>query len=187
MNEGCFQSASLCGKYQYIGDLYLQKLLVLVYVLWNTEAVILVKILPDATFSGIPMTASFLRERIHSENLFENHLLHCFWSLWCSFASNTADFEISIFNLTNTVPPNTQLEIRKSLKRVPFLVYTETDQTKYRISTMFAFGCIICTLFHVFTCTYSGWLISDNKIMGNENGIPLRWGTHIMAYILVKV
>ena len=25
MNEGCFQSASSCGKYLYIGDLYLQK------------------------------------------------------------------------------------------------------------------------------------------------------------------
>ena len=62
MDEGYFQSASLCGKYQYICDLYLQKYLVLVYVLWNTEAAILVKILPDATFSGIPMTASFLRE-----------------------------------------------------------------------------------------------------------------------------
>ena len=25
MDKGCFQSASLCGKYPYIGDLYLQK------------------------------------------------------------------------------------------------------------------------------------------------------------------
>ena len=25
MNEGCVQSASLCGKYPYNGDLYLQK------------------------------------------------------------------------------------------------------------------------------------------------------------------
>ena len=25
----------------------------------------------DATFSGIPLTESFLRERIHSENLYE--------------------------------------------------------------------------------------------------------------------
>ena len=33
------------------------------------EAAILVKILLDATFSGIPMTESFLREQIHSENL----------------------------------------------------------------------------------------------------------------------
>ena len=24
MNEGCFQSASSCGKYSYIGELYLQ-------------------------------------------------------------------------------------------------------------------------------------------------------------------
>ena len=48
------------------------------------------------------------------------------------------------------------------------LAFTEIDQTKYRISSMFAFGCIIWTLSHVFTCTYSGWLISDNKIIGNE-------------------
>ena len=74
MNEGCFQSASLCGKYPYIGDLYLQKKLVLIHNLWNTEAVILVKILLDATFSGIPLTESFLREQIHSENSYENHL-----------------------------------------------------------------------------------------------------------------
>ena len=37
-----------------------------------------VKILPDATFSGIPLTASFLRERILSENLYENHLSRFF-------------------------------------------------------------------------------------------------------------
>ena len=74
MNEGCFQSASSCGKYPYIGDLYLQFFLILLYALLNTEAAILVKILLDATFSGIPMTESFLRERIHSKNLYENHL-----------------------------------------------------------------------------------------------------------------
>ena len=74
MNEGCFQSASSCGKYPYIRDLYLPKILMLFHNLWNTEAVILVKILFEATFSGIPLTESFLRERIHSENSYENHL-----------------------------------------------------------------------------------------------------------------
>ena len=74
MNEGCFQSASSCGKYPYIGDFQLQKYLILLNILWNTEAAILVKILLDATFSGIPMTESFLRERLHSENVYENHL-----------------------------------------------------------------------------------------------------------------
>ena len=74
MNEGCFQSASSCGKYPYIGDLYLQKILILLYILLNIEATILVKILLDATFSGTTLTESFLRERIHSENLHENHL-----------------------------------------------------------------------------------------------------------------
>ena len=74
LNEGCFQSASSCGNYPYIGDLYLQKFLILLYILWNTEAAILVKILLDATFSGIPLRESFLRERIQSENLYENHL-----------------------------------------------------------------------------------------------------------------
>ena len=67
---------------------------------------------------------------------------------------------------------NTSFEIRKSIKRMPCLAYTEMDQTKYRVSSMFAFGCIIWTLLHVFTCTYSDWLISDNKIIGNENGTP---------------
>ena len=57
---------------------------------------------------------------------------------------------------------------------MPSLANTEMDQAKYRVSSMFAFGCIIWTLLHVFTCTYSGWLISDNKNTVNENGIPLR-------------
>ena len=74
MKEGCFQSVSSCGKSPYIGKLYLQKWLILLYILWNTDAVILGQILPDATDSDIPMTESFLRERIHSENLYENHL-----------------------------------------------------------------------------------------------------------------
>ena len=74
MNEKCFQSDSSCGKYPYIGDLKLQKYLILLNILLNTEAANLVKILLDATFSGIPMTESFLRERLHSENVYENHL-----------------------------------------------------------------------------------------------------------------
>ena len=93
----------------------------------------------------------FFREQIHSENLYDNHLSRFFWSLRCSFARNTADYEISIFNLTHKVPPNTSFEIRKSLKRMPSLAYTEIDQTKYRVSSMFAFECIIWTLLHVFT------------------------------------
>ena len=153
MNEGCFQSASSCGKYPYIGELYLQMFLILLYILFKIEAVILVKILLDATFSDIPLTESFLRERIHSKNLYENHWQHFFWSLWCSFASDTADFKISIFNLTHKVPPRTSFEIRKSLKRMLSLAYTEMDQIKYRVSSMFAFGCIIWILLHVLTCT----------------------------------
>ena len=41
MNEGCFQSASACGKYPYIGDLYLQKFDIALYSM-KYEAVILV-------------------------------------------------------------------------------------------------------------------------------------------------
>ena len=74
MKEGCFQSASSCGKFTYVGDLYLQNVLILLHNIWYTEAVILVKILLNGTFSGIPLTESFLRERIHSENSYENHL-----------------------------------------------------------------------------------------------------------------
>ena len=33
MNEGCFQSVSSCGKSPYIGDLYLQNCLILLYIL----------------------------------------------------------------------------------------------------------------------------------------------------------
>ena len=58
MNEGCFQSVSSCGKYPYIGDtcIYLQ-FFILLYVLWNTESDIFVKIFLDATFSGISFFA----------------------------------------------------------------------------------------------------------------------------------
>ena len=72
-----------------------------------------------------------MRERLHSNNVYKNHLYHFFWSLWCPFASNTADFEVSISNLTHKVPPNTSIEIRKSLKRMPSLAYTEMDQTNW--------------------------------------------------------
>ena len=47
--------------------------MILLYILLNTEAAILVKILLDATCFGIPLTESFLRELIHSENVYENH------------------------------------------------------------------------------------------------------------------
>ena len=67
----------------------------------NTETVILIKILIDATFSGSPLTESFCVNeyiaKIHTKiicNIF-------FWSLRCLFASNKADFEISIFNLVH--------------------------------------------------------------------------------------
>ena len=81
---------------------------------------------------------------------------------------------MSIFSLTHKVPPSTSFEIRKSLKRMPSVAYTEMAQTKYRVSSVFALGYIIWTLLHILTCAYSGWLIVDNKIIGNENGIPLR-------------
>ena len=60
---------------------------------------------------------------------------------------------------------------------MPSLAYTDIDLTKHRISSMFAFVCIVWTLLQVFTCTQSGWLISDDKIIGNENGIPLGFGS----------
>ena len=73
MNEVCFKFASSSCKYLYIGDLYLH-FLTLLYMLRNTKAAILVKILLGTTFSGIPLAESFLRERIHSEKSYENHL-----------------------------------------------------------------------------------------------------------------
>ena len=81
MNEGCFQSASLCGKYPYIGDLYLQKILVLLYILRNTEAAILVKILPATTFSCIPLAASFCVNE-YMAKIYTKIICHiCFMSL----------------------------------------------------------------------------------------------------------
>ena len=74
MNEGCFQSASSCGKYPYIGDLHLQKFLIFTSYSMKYWGYHLVKILLDAKFSGIPLTELFLRERKQSENLYKNHL-----------------------------------------------------------------------------------------------------------------
>ena len=111
---------------------------------------------------------------IDSKKLDENHL---------SLFSGRFDVHLQVIQpilkflyLISTIkfPQNTSFEIRISLKRMPSLVYTEMDPTKYRVSSMFAFGCIIWTLLHVFTCTYSGWLFSGNGIIGNKNGIPLR-------------
>ena len=63
------------------------------------------------------------------------------------------------------------------------MAYTEMDQTKYHVSSMFAFGCIIWILLHLFTCTYSGWLISDDTIIGyNWYTTQVRY-----PYILVSV
>ena len=45
---------------------------------------------------------------------------------------------ISIYQSHPLSTPNTSFEIRKSLKRMPCLAYTEMDQTKYRVSSMFA-------------------------------------------------
>ena len=74
MNEGCFQSASYVVNIHILVIYTCRFVLVLLYILCNTEAAILVKFLHEATFSGIQLTASFLREGIHSENLYENHL-----------------------------------------------------------------------------------------------------------------
>ena len=43
-------------------------ILVLLNILWNNEAAILVKILLEATFSGIPMTASFFVNEYIAKN-----------------------------------------------------------------------------------------------------------------------
>ena len=53
MNEGCLQSVTLCDKCLYISDLYLQIAWYCFKILWNTETAFLVKILHEATFSGI--------------------------------------------------------------------------------------------------------------------------------------
>ena len=78
MNEGCFQSASLCGKYPYIGDLYLQRFLVLLYILWNTEAAILVKILPDDTFLAFHSQRRLCVNEYIAKKLYENYLSRFF-------------------------------------------------------------------------------------------------------------
>ena len=164
MNERCFQSASLCDKYPYIGDLYLQLFL---------YCFIFYEILRLPFWLKSSLMPNFLV--VHSQRRFRvnEYIAKIYTKIICIFylvalmfiASNTADFEISLFNVTHKVPPNTSFEIRKSLKRMPSLAYTQMDQTEYRVLSMFAFGCIIWTLLNVFTCIFFGWLISDNKII----------------------
>ena len=64
-------------------------------------------------------------------------------------------------------PKRMSFEIRKSLKRMPLLAYTEMDETKYRVSSMHYLDTVI------YVCI-SWLLMSDSRIIGNENGIPLR-------------
>ena len=53
-----------------------------------------------------------------------------FLSLWCLFASNTAVFKILTFFLAHKVSLNTSLKLRKTLKKLQSLAYTEMNQTK---------------------------------------------------------
>ena len=87
MNEGCFQSASLCGKYPYIGDLYLQNFLILLYILWNTEAAILIKILPDATFFA------FHWQRRFCEN---EYIVKIYTNIICNIFSGRFDIHLQV-------------------------------------------------------------------------------------------
>ena len=153
MNEGCFQSASSCGKYPYIGDLYLQSFLYcfifyekLKLPFWLKSSLIL-------QFLAFHWQSRFCVNKYIAKIYTKIICIIFFWSLWCSYARKYSQFEISIFNLTYNVPPSTSFEIIKSLKIMPSLAYTKMDQTKYRVSSMFAFGCIIWTLLHVFRCT----------------------------------
>ena len=145
MKEGCFQSPSSCGKYPYIWDLYLQK---------NGCCFKIYEILRLSFWLKPSLMLYFLAFHWQSRFCVNEYIANIhtkiicnifFWSLQSSFARNKADFEISIFNLTHKVPPNTSFEIGKPLKRMPSLAYTEMDQTKYRVSLMFASGCIIWT------------------------------------------
>ena len=115
-NEGCFQSASSCGKYPYIGDLYLKK---------NWYCYLFYEILRLPFWLKSSLMLHFLAFHWQSRfcvnkykaNIYTKIICNTFfWSLWCLFASNTADFKISIFNLVHKVPPSTWFEIRKSLK-----------------------------------------------------------------------
>ena len=69
----------------------------------------MVKILLDATFSGVPMTESFLRVRLHSENV-------------CNISSGRFDVHLQVIQpifkfpyLISLIkyPPNTSFEIKK--------------------------------------------------------------------------
>ena len=44
--------------------------------------------------------------------VYENRLQHFIWPPWCSFASNTAVFEMFIFLLSHKVPLITSFELR---------------------------------------------------------------------------
>ena len=87
----------------------------------------MVKILLDATFSGIALTESFLRERRHSENSYENHLKHFSGRFDVHLQVKQPILKFSYLILLIKYPQSTSFEIRKSLKRMSSLAYTEMD------------------------------------------------------------
>ena len=119
MNEGCFQSASSCGKYPYIGDLYLPFFL---------YCFIFYEILRLSFWLKSSLVLQFLAFHWHSRFCVNEYIAKIYTEIICNIffpialmfiiTSNTADFEISIFNLTHKVPSSTSFEIRKILKRM---------------------------------------------------------------------
>ena len=72
-------------------------------------------------------------------------------------------------------------EIRKLLKRMPCLAYTEMDQTKYRVSSMFASDALFghCyTYLHVHTLAglFQTIKVKETKMVYHSDEIPLDIG-----------
>ena len=142
----------------------------------------MVRILLIATLSGIPLTESFLRERIHSEKFI--HVPKSF----VTFYSGRFYIHLQVIqpilkfpyliSLIKPPPPSTSFKIRKSLKRMPSLAYTEMDQTKYRVSSMLSFRCIIYLDIVTRIYMYIIWLANFRQC----NYRKRKWYTTQMKY-----
>ena len=95
----------------------------------------MVKFLLNATFSGVQLTESFLRERLHCENEDENSCNNSsgHYGVRSQVIQPFQNFSICFSHSKRR--SNYIIELQKSLKRIPFLAYTEMKQTIHSFFT----------------------------------------------------
>ena len=147
MSGGSFQSASSCGKYPYIGDSYLQKNLILLHILWNTEK----------SFLMLHFLAFHWQGLFVWTNTYWNFLRKSF----VTFFSGRFDVHLQVIQPILKIPylisfikhPKYVIWNKKITEKnaISGLHWNGSDKTPHFIDI--CFRCIIWTLLNVFTCT----------------------------------